>query len=607
MNRHLDDEQATYYVYGLAEPDERGEIERHLVACAECTGKVHQLETEKPKILAAIGQSPVPPGLEATVLALLKSAPVSAMPSRNRAWLAIPASLAAALFLGFLLLVPSSPRNRIERGTVACRRGERWVASAAGTVLRSGDRLRADGPDTAWLALEDGSRISLTPGTTLEFHGGRGENPILSLVEGSARCTVEKGERSFSLSTPSGMVTVLGTEFIVEIWNQGDPAMKKSLLVGGPIVVGVAVLTGSVMFRNPHGTVELKKGESATATESTSPEIVSPKEFSRLKHEVETLRTELTKERERADIAQAELAKLKPPSTDPERTPPDSAEAVEGSDWRHRNDPEFEAVVHAIAWKKNVQSLLLWLEEIEKSRRENRAPQMNQELIADLTDLNSKSMELAKRLGLKSSEWMKIYGNDLVLRCWNDALLEVLAGEPLNEQQMDFLRRSGIYANEASPDEVSSLQRWSEGFRYNFALLTETKGVLTPEQHARLSERITTTFLISEYQERTIEAPSPQEAVRSIAGYWTETMKLPAGTGSAVAQVADEYVRDYATIVASYPTTLTKEQELERSRKLLELQIQAEQKLAERLPLSEEEKSRLQKGSGSALRLEFPQ
>ncbi|MBI2933446.1 MAG: FecR domain-containing protein [Planctomycetes bacterium] len=576
MMRHLDDELATYYAYGLAEDQERRDVESHLRECPECAAKVRTFQEERPQLAQALDRIAAP-GLEARIL----------RPRRLPRGLLLAAAAAVVIAIGVRLLAPS-PRGLV-RGEIAVRHGDRWEPQRAPATLLEGQIFRVEGSQTAEIVLDDASRATLAPGTSATFGGRRGERAALELHAGQGRFVVTPSKERFFVVTPVGTVTVLGTEFLVDVW-EGEKDMNKALAIGAPIAVGVAVIVGTVVFRTPQGEARLEGGKTAVARTGGAPQVLSARETERLRREVESLREQLAAQTARAETAEAKLpAPVKPESKQP-------------IDWKTERGPEFEAKLRAVAWDKGCGAFIQYACELDQAVREGRPPNLSPENLAGLSQFNQKAMELADALGLDTKDWMNVYQNELVQQYFADAFLKVLAGQPLTEAQLAKLRQIDPLSSEgASPDD-GRLAQFRNGIQKNLALLTKTREVLQPEQYEHLANLVTPTFRlgIQGYAEKTFPADTAHQGVVT---HWMETFKLSKEHAATVDIVAAEYVERLAQVTARYEKDPTKEREAELRIKLLDLQIEAEKKLADSLPLDDEQKTRVLRGSGAAILL----
>jgi len=173
---------------------------------------------------------------------------------RRRRWAAAGVLTAAAILLLVVAFWAFRPGLRLEEGVVS-------VAGLTTSRLREGELFRVAGDRPAVLRLGDGSRVQLEAGSEAVAHGpAKGARQLFELKRGAGRFKVEKGMGTFRVETPSGEVTVLGTEFDVEL----RPGAEKG--AGGmngksALTLVVAVVVGSVQVEWHNGTVVLGAGQ----------------------------------------------------------------------------------------------------------------------------------------------------------------------------------------------------------------------------------------------------------------------------------------------------------------------------------------------------------
>jgi ferric-dicitrate binding protein FerR (iron transport regulator) len=123
-----------------------------------------------------------------------------------------------------------SPGSEVVSGQ-ALVDGKQVKTVVDGSVVQAGKR------EPLRLKLADGTEAKLSPTTSAVVHGPvPGLRQLVELLEGSASFRVEKGDAQFQVDTPRGRVTVLGTEFDVNL-------IKNKLIV--------TVLTGVVQIDLP--------------------------------------------------------------------------------------------------------------------------------------------------------------------------------------------------------------------------------------------------------------------------------------------------------------------------------------------------------------------
>lgn len=123
----------------------------------------------------------------------------------------------------------------------------------AGDVKVEGPRVEVAGAAPALFRLSDGSEAELAPASAAVFHGRKGDaRQVVELSQGTGRFKVAKAPDAFRVDTSVGTVSVLGTEFSVELRRQ-----KK-----GPPALAVSVSSGRVRVEAAGQKRELGPGES---------------------------------------------------------------------------------------------------------------------------------------------------------------------------------------------------------------------------------------------------------------------------------------------------------------------------------------------------------
>lgn len=167
-----------------------------------------------------------------------------------------------------LLLLGIRPAMAEEAGTIVSVvgrvevfRAQQWQPVGLRDVLAPGDVVRTGPRSRAAILLSDDSQIKVNANSTLEItavmpplgkpaRAAAGPlQTILNLLKGEV-WSASHG-RPFQIRTPAATATIRGTEFDLAI----GPGNESRL----------AVLDGTVEFRNPQGGVVVKAGEEATA------------------------------------------------------------------------------------------------------------------------------------------------------------------------------------------------------------------------------------------------------------------------------------------------------------------------------------------------------
>jgi len=191
-------------------------------------------------------------------------------PSRRR-WVVAGALSAAAILLLLAIAYWALPSGlRLEEGLVA-------VGGLETSRVREGERFTVSGNRSATLRLADGSRVKLEADSVGVAHGGtKGARQVFELIRGKGRFKVEKAMGGFRVETPAGKVTVLGTEFDVEL-RPGAQRGGREMTGRTALTLVVAVIVGSVQVEWSGGTVTLSAGQqqvfAAEGDDATVPKV----------------------------------------------------------------------------------------------------------------------------------------------------------------------------------------------------------------------------------------------------------------------------------------------------------------------------------------------
>src|SRR5262245_12048462 len=173
---------------------------------------------------------------------------------RRRAWMVPVAAAAACLAIMVGIVVwtaaPAAPFKVV-----------------AGEVKVEGPKVEVAGAAPALFRMSDGSEAELAPASSAVFHGRKGDaRQVVELSQGTGKFKVAKAPDSFRVDTSAGRVSVLGTEFTVELRKQ-----KK-----GPPALAVSVASGRVRVEAAGQKKELGPGESRVFGEEPPPEKKDP-------------------------------------------------------------------------------------------------------------------------------------------------------------------------------------------------------------------------------------------------------------------------------------------------------------------------------------------
>jgi ferric-dicitrate binding protein FerR (iron transport regulator) len=192
-----------------------------------------------------------------------------ASPPRQSRWSAGPIALAAAILIatgvggwfGWQHLHVQRDGLEIARAQHRLVSGRALIDGIEGQPIRDGARIDVlDEP--AAFELIDGSRAEFAPASSAILHGrADGARQVIDLLAGGARFQVKKGAGPFRVDTPIGPVSVLGTEFELQLkdhpWIGEDDMQLKRFMT-----LSVIVLAGSVQVDIAGERVRLGAGDS---------------------------------------------------------------------------------------------------------------------------------------------------------------------------------------------------------------------------------------------------------------------------------------------------------------------------------------------------------
>jgi ferric-dicitrate binding protein FerR (iron transport regulator) len=134
---------------------------------------------------------------------------------------------------------------------------------ASGEPIRAGCSVRTLSGSKAAILLGDGSRLTLSPRTTVQMADGR-RGPVVELKTGAVDVEAAKqpSGRKLVIETPGSRITTLGTVFAVQLSTKSDGTRKTR----------VGVTSGLVEFESGGQKVQLPARTEGVAEEGRSPE-----------------------------------------------------------------------------------------------------------------------------------------------------------------------------------------------------------------------------------------------------------------------------------------------------------------------------------------------
>ena len=453
----------------------------HLAECDACGAELAELQAlEDDLALAAApraASAPTP-----------ANAPTRWAPRRRRAWrLVLGPALAASLLAVALVGRPSAEGAGEPLPASALARGPGDVPLRR--PLRFAERTS--------LALPDGSVVAADAGALLELTGPRS----LVLHAGLAAFDVAKHRTPFTVRTPRGAATVLGTTFRLEVKEiDMHTAARASAAV---TVVTLAVASGVVLFVPDGGEpMRVEAGQAVVAgpdgvdlldaaVGSKAP-ATAPAEVEALRAEKAELEAENQALAARLEALEARLEGPRPaepvaPAGESASPPAERALAVDYGRWSERD------VLRDADWKKMggaFKTMIETMPELYAVLKAGEKP--STELAVKFSRENTKLLEFAIEVMGKLPTSVESTGNGPFTHpiVTSNLLVEHmrLAGEPLSESQLAFLQQLGAQydadwdALQAGYDQGTHTLRIVDELQLKLSFYEGMTGLLTPTQ-----------------------------------------------------------------------------------------------------------------------------
>jgi ferric-dicitrate binding protein FerR (iron transport regulator) len=246
---HFEFDDLSRFAVARREQGESWEMPAHLSRCSLCLEAFQVMLEGVPasshdalKRFVEIGQEP-------------QAATPHTVPFPSRWKVALKIAASVALLLGAVWLFNhfgQSSSAHVREGALALADGK---VLAAGTAIPGGVIVTTTEPTSTDFA--DGSKVELSKETKLSFRESLGGTTTVALNAGEIVATVakQKGGKRFTVKTPLGEVTVVGTRFSVACQKEavtvyqsspGQEAQQRSDLVRA---VRVSVFEGVVRVR----------------------------------------------------------------------------------------------------------------------------------------------------------------------------------------------------------------------------------------------------------------------------------------------------------------------------------------------------------------------
>ena len=133
-------------------------------------------------------------------------------------------------------------------GEVSVNSSEGWKPFGKDTLLGPGQVVRTGANGQVELMFNDGSRINLDANSSLELESAGAESSSYRLMMGRIKAYMKRlGERRFRVRTPTAVVAVRGTEFVLESNEAGASAV---VVLHGEVAFGAADSRENVSVRS---------------------------------------------------------------------------------------------------------------------------------------------------------------------------------------------------------------------------------------------------------------------------------------------------------------------------------------------------------------------
>jgi hypothetical protein len=161
------------------------------------------------------------------------------------------------------------------QGPVEIRHADAWQPAGVGGAITAGDHVRTAEQSRATIVCGDDAVLDLAPHTELAINTGEGREPgprlLVRLASGKIRVwagSSSEGAARYEVETPTAVVVVRGTEFIVSY----DGPIETTEVVGlaGHVEVRAKSPGGSGLDVGPHFFTRVAKGRSPVRTQRVS-------------------------------------------------------------------------------------------------------------------------------------------------------------------------------------------------------------------------------------------------------------------------------------------------------------------------------------------------
>lgn len=328
---------------------------------------------------------------------------------------------------------------------------------------------------------------------------------------------------------------------------------------------------------------------------------VSPAELTERLHAVEHERdaalvrvTELE-----ADLRAArEKAAASTAAADPDADPVGAAKAA-----------KLQKLLDTTNWSNIAKAILGLLKADEDSRRTGKPHTFDPKLVALLTENNMRLNELAKLLGI--SNYMDVPFNEQIAPYFFVGWLQAVGVEltPEQEAKVKELAIDSTRDREKRRTELAGsnkLERMLAEGEGNLVWEGRLRDVLTPEQEEKwAAPQGADPFWGRQANRQDIGGADAGATAQAVGDFWTRSFGLDAGQRPVVDDVASHYAQEARrreeAFRAQYPANPPRAEQMKHAVDMLRLQVDSERQLAQRVSVPQDQRWRLNDGSGTIL------
>lgn len=508
-------EKLEEYYLDTLKPIEKSAIESHLRECKKCQSEFAQVE----KLIWYLDKFKEDVIIDGKETKVRKFIP-------NVKWLSLATAASILLsILVYLLLIKGE--DFVMNGNATIQRGQSKFSIAQVNNLKVGDHIFAE--SDSLLLVNGCHKISIEKGTVLQILGEKS----IALNSGKILCEIQKGGEGFPIKTPLGIVEVIGTKFIVEVFRKEED-MNKLTSFGIGTLVGVTVVSGYVYFTKDDTKITLKPGESIIAEKDKELLRTSTEKLKRLAESENKLSES---ERENSDL-KAKIYELESKNTDLMAKVKSLEQLIKPpTDTTHKEESKeakIERLLKNVDWGKIGKALY--------DAKGKITPELVKEFLPHLSTM----AELQKLLGIPNM--YAILNHEQTLKYVIPNYLKSTGKELTDEQKtkfnelLDSLWKEHQKVIQESDISYEIYKKWSEA---NEQLDTKTKEILGDKSYEMIKDSYLLHISYSTYP--TLDTTHNYVGisdVSEIVNKWIKAYGLDDGFKSLLEPIASDLVKE---------------------------------------------------------------